>query len=60
MYRVCGRYSSHRDISSECSATSWGCANKAKVVISTRFNSKQQVFLDCVLSQYVKVGVQEL
>ena len=35
-------------------------ANKAKVVISTRFNSKQQVFLDFVLSQYVKVGVQEL
>jgi type I restriction enzyme R subunit len=35
-------------------------ANNAKVVISTRFNSKQQVFLDFVLSQYVKVGVQEL
>ncbi len=35
-------------------------AAKAKVVISTRFNTKQQVFLDFVLSQYVKVGVQEL
>jgi type I restriction enzyme R subunit len=35
-------------------------ANNAKVVISTRFNTKQQVFLDFVLSQYVKVGVQEL
>jgi type I restriction enzyme R subunit len=35
-------------------------ATNAKVVISTRFNSKQQVFLDFVLSQYVKVGVQEL
>jgi type I restriction enzyme R subunit len=27
---------------------------------STCFNTKQQVFLDFVLSQYVKVGVQEL
>ncbi len=35
-------------------------AANAKVVISTRFNTKQQVFLDFVLSQYVKVGVQEL
>jgi len=35
-------------------------ATKAKVVISTHFNTKQQVFLDFVLSQYVKVGVQEL
>jgi type I restriction enzyme R subunit len=35
-------------------------ASKAKIVISTRFNTKQQVFLDFVLSQYVKVGVQEL
>jgi type I restriction enzyme R subunit len=35
-------------------------ATRTKVVISTRFNSKQQVFLDFVLSQYVKVGVQEL
>jgi type I restriction enzyme R subunit len=35
-------------------------ANNAKVVISTHFNTKQQVFLDFVLSQYVKVGVQEL
>ena len=28
--------------------------------ISTRFNTKQQVFIEFVLSQYVKVGVQEL
>ena len=28
--------------------------------IRTHFNSKQQVFLDFVLSQYVKVGVEEL
>jgi type I restriction enzyme R subunit len=35
-------------------------ATRTKVVISTRFNTKQQVFLDFVLSQYVKVGVQEL
>ena len=35
-------------------------AVKAKVVISTRFNSKQQVFLDFVLSHYVSVGVEEL
>jgi type I restriction enzyme R subunit len=35
-------------------------ATKAKVEISTHFNSKQQVFLDFVLSQYVKVGVEEL
>jgi type I restriction enzyme R subunit len=35
-------------------------AEKAKVEISTRFNSKQQVFLDFVLSHYVTVGVEEL
>ncbi len=35
-------------------------AQKAKIIISTHFNSKQQVFLDFVLSQYVKVGVDEL
>lgn len=35
-------------------------ADKAKVAISTHFNSKQQVFLDFVLSQYVRVGVGEL
>ena len=28
--------------------------------ISTHFNSKQQVFLDFVLSHYVSVGVEEL
>ncbi|MFQ6759002.1 MAG: DEAD/DEAH box helicase [Deltaproteobacteria bacterium] len=35
-------------------------AGKAKVIISTHFNSKQQVFLDFVLSHYVSVGVEEL
>jgi type I restriction enzyme R subunit len=35
-------------------------AAKAKIIISTHFNSKQQVFLDFVLSHYVKVGVEEL
>src|ERR1700730_9949353 len=35
-------------------------ADRAKIEISTHFNSKQQVFLDFVLSQYVKVGVDEL
>jgi type I restriction enzyme R subunit len=34
-------------------------ASKAKVIISTEFNSKQQVFLDFVLSHYVSVGVEE-
>ena len=35
-------------------------AASAKGVISTRFNNKQQVFLDFVLSHYVRVGVEEL
>ncbi len=35
-------------------------ADKAKVIINTHFNSKQQVFLDFVLSHYVSVGVEEL
>jgi type I restriction enzyme R subunit len=35
-------------------------AAKAKVEITTRFNSKQQNFLDFVLSHYVTVGVEEL
>lgn len=35
-------------------------AARAKLEISTRFNSKQQVFLDFVLSHYVQVGVEEL
>lgn len=35
-------------------------AASAKVIISTRFNSKQRVFLDFVLAHYVSVGVQEL
>lgn len=35
-------------------------ARHAKVVISHQFNSKQQAFLDFVLSHYVAVGVDEL
>lgn len=35
-------------------------AKKAKAEISTRFNSRQQTFLDFVLSHYVSVGVEEL
>ena len=35
-------------------------AARAKVVINTRFNTKQQAFLDFVLSHYVSVGVDEL
>jgi type I restriction enzyme R subunit len=35
-------------------------AAKAKVEISTHFSSKQQVFLDFVLSHYVSEGVEEL
>ena len=35
-------------------------AAKAKVEISTHFNTKQQLFLDFVLSHYVSVGVEEL
>jgi len=35
-------------------------ATKAKIAISSYFNSKQQAFLDFVLAQYVKVGVEEL
>jgi type I restriction enzyme R subunit len=35
-------------------------AAKAKIEISTHFNSKQQVFLAFVLSHYVRVGVEEL
>ncbi len=35
-------------------------ATRAKVIISTNFSSKQQVFLDFVLSHYVRVGVEEL
>jgi len=36
-------------------ATAVNQAANAKVVISTRFNSKQRVFLDFVLSHYVSV-----
>ncbi len=35
-------------------------ATHAKTEIAAHFNSKQQAFLDFVLSQYVKVGVHEL
>jgi type I restriction enzyme R subunit len=35
-------------------------ASRAKIAISTHFNTKQRVFLEFVLSQYVKVGVDEL
>jgi type I restriction enzyme R subunit len=35
-------------------------AARAKIAISTQFNSKQQAFLDFVLSHYVRVGVEEL
>jgi type I restriction enzyme R subunit len=35
-------------------------ATRAKVVISTHFNTKQRIFLDFVLSHYVSVGVDEL
>jgi type I restriction enzyme R subunit len=35
-------------------------AAKAKVIISTHFNTRQQVFLDFVLSHYVSEGVEEL
>lgn len=35
-------------------------ALRAKVEITTDFNTKQQVFFDFVLSRYVKPGVNEL
>lgn len=35
-------------------------AARAKLEISAHFNHKQQAFLDFVLTQYVKVGVEEL
>ncbi len=35
-------------------------AENAKIEISTHFNPKQRVFLEFVLAQYVKVGVDEL
>jgi len=35
-------------------------ATQAKVVISVRFDTKQQAFLDFVLSHYVSAGVDEL
>ena len=35
-------------------------ATRAKVAIHAHFNSKQEAFLEFVLAQYVKIGVQEL
>lgn len=35
-------------------------AERARADIASHFNSKQQTFLDFVLAQYVKVGVEEL
>jgi type I restriction enzyme R subunit len=35
-------------------------ADKAKSQITARFNTKQQAFLDFVLSHYIQVGVEEL
>ena len=35
-------------------------AENAKVELTTHFNRKQRVFLEFVLAQYVKVGVDEL
>jgi type I restriction enzyme R subunit len=35
-------------------------AGRARVAIGARFNTRQQVFLGFVLSQYIKVGVEEL
>jgi type I restriction enzyme R subunit len=35
-------------------------ADRAMALISGQFNSKQQVFLDFVLSHYVALGVEEL
>jgi type I restriction enzyme R subunit len=35
-------------------------AERAKLVIGQRFNSKQQAFLSFVLAHYVRVGVEEL
>ncbi len=35
-------------------------ATRAKIIISTHFSTKQQVFLNFVLSHYVSVGVDEL
>ena len=35
-------------------------AAQAHAIFSTQFNSKQQIFLDFVLSHYVSAGVEEL
>jgi type I restriction enzyme R subunit len=35
-------------------------ARQAKVIIGIHFNTKQQAFLDFVLSHYIKAGVEEL
>ncbi len=35
-------------------------SDKARIIISTHFNTRQNVFLDFVLLHYVSVGVEEL
>jgi type I restriction enzyme, R subunit len=35
-------------------------AAKAKTATSSRFNTKQRIFLDFVLSHYISIGVDEL
>lgn len=35
-------------------------AERAKIVITEHFNSKQRIFLNFVLSHYVNIGVEEL
>ena len=35
-------------------------AAQAKIVVDARFNSKQRVFIDFVLSHYISEGVREL
>ena len=35
-------------------------SGKAKIIIRSQFNAKQQAFLDFVLTHYVSVGVVEL
>ena len=35
-------------------------AARAMAIVSTHFNSKQQVFIDFVLSHYISIGVEEL
>ena len=35
-------------------------AEKAKLIVDARFNTRQRIFLDFVLSHYVAVGIDEL